>query len=63
MHQKRPFNHGLLGPVVARLHQEFLPANKLTTNGHHHEIYLNDPRRVAPEKVKTVVRQPARSCA
>ena len=54
---------GELSPVVARLHQEFLPANNLTPNGHHHEIYLNDPRRVAPEKVKTVVRQPVRSCA
>ena len=26
----------------------------------HHEIYLNDPRRVAPEKMKTVVRHPIR---
>ena len=52
-----------LGPIVARLHQEFLPANKLAPNGHHREIYLNDPRRVAPEKVKTAVRQPVRSCA
>ena len=52
-----------LGPTVARLHEEFLPVNKLIPNGHHHEIYLNDPRRVAPEKVKTVVRQPVRSCA
>ncbi|HEY5557976.1 MAG TPA: GyrI-like domain-containing protein [Acetobacterium sp.] len=27
----------------------------------HHEIYLSDPRRVAPEKMKTVVRHPIRS--
>ena len=26
----------------------------------HHEIYLNDPRKVAPEKIKTVVRHPIR---
>lgn len=26
----------------------------------HHEIYLSDPRRVAPEKMKTVVRHPIR---
>jgi hypothetical protein len=26
----------------------------------HHEIYLNDPRRVAPEKVKTILRMPLR---
>jgi hypothetical protein len=28
--------------------------------GKHHEIYLGDPRRVAPEKLKTVLRQPIR---
>jgi hypothetical protein len=27
-------------------------------NGKHHEIYLSDPRRTAPEKLKTVIRQP-----
>ena len=26
----------------------------------HHEIYLNDPRKVAPEKMKTVIRHPIR---
>jgi hypothetical protein len=26
----------------------------------HHEIYLNDPRKVAPEKLKTVIRHPVR---
>jgi len=26
--------------------------------GKHHEIYLNDPRRTAPEKLKTILRQP-----
>ncbi|MCA9289747.1 MAG: GyrI-like domain-containing protein [Phycisphaerales bacterium] len=49
------------GPVIARLHTEFLPARQLTPNGRHHEIYLNDPSRVAPEKVKTVLRQPVRA--
>ncbi|MCB1517910.1 MAG: GyrI-like domain-containing protein [Hyphomicrobiaceae bacterium] len=48
-------------PTIAKLHSEFLPANGLVENGHHHEIYLNDPRRVAPEKLKTVLRQPVRS--
>ncbi|NOZ33224.1 MAG: hypothetical protein GXP01_09200, partial [Alphaproteobacteria bacterium] len=46
------------GPTIARLHNDFLPANGLTVNGHHHEIYLGDPRRTAPEKLKTVLRQP-----
>jgi len=46
--------------TIARLHEEFLPESDLIPNGHHHEIYLNDPRRVAPEKLKTVLRQPVR---
>jgi len=48
------------GPVIAQLHNEFLPAEGLTENGHHHEIYLGDPRKTAPEKLKTVIRQPVR---
>ena len=48
------------GPTIARLHNEFLPANQLVENGKHHEIYLGDPRRTAPEKLKTVLRQPVR---
>ncbi|MCL2003865.1 MAG: GyrI-like domain-containing protein [Oscillospiraceae bacterium] len=28
----------------------------------HHEIYLSDPRKTAPEKLKTVLRHPAASC-
>lgn len=31
-----------------------------TRNRFHHEIYLGDPRRVAPEKLKTVLRHPIR---
>jgi len=46
---------------IARLHSEFLPALKLAPNGYHHEIYLNDPNHVAPEKMRTVLRQPVRS--
>jgi len=48
-------------PTIARLHREFLPAHKLIPNGYHHEIYLTDPNRVAPEKMQTVLRQPVRS--
>jgi hypothetical protein len=48
------------GPTIARLHQQFIPQNGLTENGHHHEIYLSDPRRVAPEKLKTIIRQPVK---
>ena len=32
----------------------------ITDKRFHHEIYLSDARRVAPEKLKTVVRHPIR---
>lgn len=48
------------GPSIQRLHHEFMPANDLVENGVHHEIYLSDIRRTAPEKLKTVLRQPVR---
>jgi len=32
----------------------------LVYNGLHHEIYLSDPRKVAPEKMKTILRQPVK---
>ena len=46
--------------IAARLHNEFLPKHDLRPNGHHHEIYLSDPSRVAPERMRTVLRQPVR---
>lgn len=45
-------------PTLARLHQEFIPQNGYVEAGKHHEIYLGDPRKTAPEKLKTVLRQP-----
>lgn len=45
-------------PTLARMHHEFIPQNGYEMSGKHHEIYLSDPRRVAPEKLKTVLRQP-----
>ena len=48
------------GPLLADLHDRFMPEHGLTFNGLHHEIYLGDPRRTAPEKLKTVLRQPVR---
>jgi hypothetical protein len=48
------------GPTIARLHNEFIPENSYEEAGKHHEIYLSDPRKVAPEKLKTVLRQPVR---
>ncbi|WP_293451027.1 GyrI-like domain-containing protein [Planktotalea sp.] len=49
------------GPTLARLHNEYMPAQGLDWNSNHHEIYLSDPRRTAPEKLKTVLRQPVKS--
>lgn len=36
----------------------FAEANKLKKNGLHHEIYLSDFRKTAPEKLKTILREP-----
>ena len=44
--------------VLAAMHDEFIPANGLHTVGKHHEIYLSDARKVAPEKLRTILRQP-----
>ncbi len=49
------------GPVLAEMHNSFIPQNGYIENGKHHEIYLSDPRRVPPEKLKTVLRQPIRA--
>lgn len=46
------------GPVLEALHNDFIPAQGLQMTGKHHEIYLGDPRRTAPEKLKTILRQP-----
>ena len=34
----------------------------ITDHRYHHEIYLSDARKVAPEKLKTVIRHPIRRC-
>lgn len=38
----------------------FIEAQGLRYNGLHHEIYLSDPRKTAPEKLKTILRQPVK---
>ena len=45
------------GPNIARLHA-FIAQNGLQRSGKHHEIYLGDPNRTAPEKLRTIIRQP-----
>lgn len=49
-------------PTIARMH-EWIAANGHAERGRHHEIYIGDPRRSAPEKLKTVLRQPFTSGA
>jgi hypothetical protein len=44
-------------PTVERLHA-FIEEENYVTSGKHHEIYLSDPRKSAPEKMKTIIRQP-----
>ena len=45
------------GPTVERVHA-FIQENKSRPVGKHHEIYLSDIRKAAPEKWKTIIRQP-----
>lgn len=47
-------------PLLARLHGEIMPSGGYEFAGPHHEIYLGDPRRTPPEKLKTLIRQPVR---
>lgn len=44
-------------PTIKRIH-EYIAEQGNRLSGKHHEIYLGDPRRTAPERLKTVIRQP-----
>lgn len=44
-------------PTIERLHR-FIAEQGYRRRGKHHEIYLSDPRRTAPERLRTVIRQP-----
>lgn len=45
-------------PVLAKLHDEFIPDAGLRMTGKHHEIYLSDPRKTDAAKLRTILRQP-----
>jgi hypothetical protein len=45
------------GPTIERLHR-FIEEQGYGLVGKHHEIYLGDPRRAAPERLRTILRQP-----
>lgn len=46
-----------IGETVAVM-KTFAESKGLTFHGLHHEIYVSDPRRAAPEKLKTILREP-----
>ena len=50
-----PYNE--VGKTIEKL-LTFADENGYRLTGKHHEIYLSDPRRAAPEKLKTIVREP-----
>lgn len=45
-------------PLLAEMHDVFIPRNGLRMTGKHHEIYFSDPRKGAPERRRTILRQP-----
>jgi hypothetical protein len=47
------------GPTITALH-DFIGEQGRELAGKHHEIYLGDPARSAPERLKTIIRQPMR---
>ena len=38
----------------------FIDANGISVNGKHHEIYLSDPRKNKPDKMKAIIRYPVK---
>ena len=45
------------GPTIAKMHA-YAFEQGYVLDGKHHEIYMSDARKVAPEKNKTIIRQP-----
>jgi len=49
-------------PATIKVLEQFIVnsgyTNNITAARRHHEIYLNDPRKTAPDKLKTVIRHP-----
>ncbi|MBL8121168.1 GyrI-like domain-containing protein [Candidatus Saccharibacteria bacterium] len=44
--------------ILREMHESYIPMSGLKMSGKHHEIYFSDFRKVAPEKLKTILRQP-----
>ena len=45
------------GPTITKIHA-YIQNSGHMLSGKHHEIYLNSPATTAPEKLKTIIRQP-----
>ena len=45
------------GPTIVKIHAHIQNSGH-GLSGKHHEIYLNNPATTAPEKLKTIIRQP-----
>ena len=43
-------------PQTIEAMMDFMAANNLQVNGRHHEIYISDPRKTDPSKMKTLIR-------
>ena len=52
--------YGAEGPTIEQLHTFVVEAGH-RPHGKHHEIYLSDPSRVDPPKLRTIIRQPMAS--
>lgn len=52
--------YGAEGPTIERLHAFIVEAGH-RLRGKHHEIYLSDPSRVDPARLRTIIRQPIAS--
>ena len=48
-------------PQTIEKMRKTMQENNLTENGFHHEIYLSDPRKTPPQKMKTILRQPVKN--
>lgn len=48
------------GPVLEEMHSAFIPDQGYALSGTHHEVYLGDVRKTAPERLRTILRQPVR---
>ena len=49
-----------VGETIDKMVKFIQTEEKYTITGRYHEIYLSDPRRVAPEKLKTIIRFPVK---